>query len=69
MLYQRRPTLVYLIAEQAVISDQGGILQKIVKRAGHNKGAGWNILVNLISEQADFHTKKAFIMHYIGRKP
>ena len=54
-------TLVYLIAEQAVISEQGGILQKIVKRAGHNKGAGWNILVNLISEQADFHTKKSFI--------
>ena len=62
-------TLVYLIAEQAVISEQGGLLQKIVKRAGHNKGAGWNILVNLISEQADFHTKKPFTMHYIGRKP
>ena len=44
-------------------------MPKIVKQAGHNKGAGWNILVNLISEQADFHTKKAFIMHYIGRKP
>ena len=44
-------------------------MQKIVKRAGHNKGAGWNILVNLISEQADFPTKKPFIMHYIGRKP
>ena len=51
-------TLVYLIAEQAVISEQDGIFQKIVKRAGHNKQAGWNILENLISEQAEFHRKK-----------
>ena len=51
-------TLVYLIAEQAVISEQDGIFQKIVKRAGHNKQAGWNILEYLISEQAEFHRKK-----------
>ena len=51
-------TLVYLIAEQAVISEQDGIFQKIVKRAGHNKQAGWNIFENLISQQAEFHRKK-----------
>ena len=61
-------TLVYLIAEQAVISEQDGIFQKIVKRAGHNKQAGWNILENLISEQAEFHRKKPFLMHYAVRK-
>ena len=49
---------MYLIAEQAVISEQDGIFQKIVKRAGHNKQAGWNILEYLISEQAEFHRKK-----------
>ena len=48
-------TLVYLIAEQAVISKQDGSFQIIVKRAGHNKQAGWNILEYLISEQAEFH--------------
>ena len=52
-------TLVYLIAEQAVISEQDGSFQIIVKRAGHNKQAGWNILEYLISEQAEFHRKKA----------
>ena len=51
-------TLVYLIAEQAVISEQDGSFQIIVKQAGHNKQAGWNILENLISEQAEFHRKK-----------
>ena len=61
-------TLVYLIAEQAVISEQDGIFQKIVKRAGHNKQAGWNILEYLISEQAEFHRKKPFLMHYAVRK-
>ena len=61
-------TLVYLIAEQAVISEQDGIFQKIVKQAGHNKQAGWNILENLISEQAEFHRKKPFLMHYAVRK-
>ena len=60
-------TLVYLIAEQAVISEQDGIFQKIVKQAGH-KQAGWNILENLISEQAEFHRKKPFLMHYAVRK-
>ena len=50
---------MYLIAEQAVISEQDGIFQKIVKQAGHNKQAGWNILEYLISEQAEFHRKKA----------
>ena len=59
---------MYLIAEQAVISEQDGIFQKIVKRAGHNKQAGWNILENLIREQAEFHRKKPFLMHYAVRK-
>ena len=58
VLRQKLPTLVYLFAEQAVISEQDGIFQKIVKRAGHNKQAGWNILEYLISEQAEFHRKK-----------
>ena len=57
-------TLVYLIAEQAVISEQDGIFQKIINRAGHNKRAGWNILENQISEQAEFCIKKPFVMHY-----
>ena len=55
-----RLTLVYLIAEQAVISKQDGIFQKTVKQAGHNKQAGWNILEYLISEQAEFHKKSHF---------
>ena len=61
-------TLVYLIAEQAVISKQDGIFQKIVKQAGHNKQAGWNILEYLMSEQAEFHRKKPFLMYYAVRK-
>ena len=61
-------TLVYLIAEQAVISEQDGIFQKIVKRAGHNKQAGWNILEYLISEQAEFYRKKPCLMHFAVRK-
>ena len=61
-------TLVYLIAEQALISEQDGIFQKIVKRAGHNKQAGWNILENRISEQAEFHRKNLFLIHYAVRK-
>jgi hypothetical protein len=55
-------TLLYLIAEQAVISEQDGIFQKIVKQAG------WKILEYLISEQAEFHKKKPFLMHYALRK-
>ena len=62
-------TLKYLIAKQEVISEQGGILQKIVKQEGQNKGEGWNILVNLIREQAYFHTKMPFMKHYKVRKP
>ena len=61
-------TLVYLIAEQAVISEQDGSFLKIVKRAGHNKQAGWNILENLTSEQAEFLRKNLFFMHYAVRK-
>ena len=60
-------TLVYLIAEQAVISEQDRIFQKIVKLAGHNKQAGWNILENLISKEAEFHTKTPFLMHFSGK--
>ena len=62
-------TLVYLIAEQAVISEQDGILQKKVKRAGYNKRAGWNILLSKISEQVEFHPKKPLLMHCRVRKP
>ena len=51
-------TLVYLIAEQAVISEQDGSFQKIVKQAG------WNILENLISEQAEFHRKKPCLIKW-----
>ena len=50
------PTLACLIAEQGLISKQGGILLKIVKRAGLIKRAGWNVLIKLISEQGkNFH--------------
>ena len=37
-------TLVYLIAEQDILREQDGNLLEKVKRAGPNKGAGWNIL-------------------------
>ena len=51
-----RTTLACLIAEQGLISKQGGILLKIVKRAGLIKRAGWNVLIKLISEQGkNFH--------------
>ena len=36
--------------KMALISEQDGIFQIIVKRAGHNKQAGWNISENLISQ-------------------
>ena len=62
-------TLVYLIAEQAVISEQDGILQKKVKRAGYNKRAGWNILLSKITEQVEFHSKEPSLMHCRVRKP
>ena len=61
-------TLVYLIAEQAVISEQGGFFQEIVKQAGHNKRAGWSISKKPISEQAEFYTKNPFLMHFTVRK-
>ena len=64
-----KTTLVYLIAEQAVISKQDGILQKKVKRAGYNKRAGWNILLSKISEQVEFHSKEPSLMHCRVRKP
>ena len=38
-------TLVYLIAEQDILREQDGNLLEKVKRAGPNKGAGWNILM------------------------
>ena len=47
------------LSKQDIISEQGGIFLKIVKQAGHNKQAGWNILEYLISEQAEFYRKKA----------
>ena len=53
-------TLVYLIAEQAVISEQGEFFQEIVKQAGHNKQAGWSVLKKTISEQAEFYTKSPY---------
>ena len=37
-------TLVYLIAEQDILREQDGIILEKIKRAGPNKGAGWNIL-------------------------
>ena len=57
------------LAEQAVISEQDGILQKKVKRAGYNKRAGWNILLSKISEQVEFHSKEPSLMHCRVRKP
>ena len=36
-------TLVYLIAEQDILREQDGIMLEKVKRAGPDKGAGWNI--------------------------
>ena len=59
---------MYLIAEQAVISEQGGFFQEIVKQAGHNKRAGWSVSKKSISEQAEFYTKKPFLMHFTVRK-
>ena len=44
-------TLVYLIAEQEVISKQGGILNKKVKRAGLIYRAGWKFISKKLSEQ------------------
>ena len=44
-------TLRYWIAEQDLISKQGGKFRKINKRAGLNKQAGWKISKNLIKEQ------------------
>ena len=37
-------TLVYLIAEQDVLREQGGILGQKVKQAGWNRRAGWNFV-------------------------
>ena len=44
-------TLVYLIAEQEVISEQGGISCTKVKRAGSICRAGWKFTLKKLSEQ------------------
>ena len=47
-------TLMCLIEGQALINWQGGIFSKFNKRAGSNKGTGWNIFSNLIRGQERF---------------
>ena len=59
---------MYLIAEQAVISEQGGFFQEIVKQAGHNKRAGWSVSKKSISEQAEFYTKKNVFNAFYSEK-
>ena len=44
-------TLVYLIAEQEVISEQGGILCPKIKQAGSICRAGWKFTSIKLSEQ------------------
>ena len=44
-------TLAYLIAEQEVLREQGGILFQKVKQAGWNKRAGLKIIRKVLREQ------------------
>ena len=44
-------TLVYLIAEEEVISEQGRILFPKIKRAGSICRAGWKFFTKKLSEQ------------------
>ena len=56
-----RNSKVYLIAEQAVISEQDENLLKKVKRAGPNKQAGWKVLMKLINKQGKY-------LHFINKQ-
>ena len=57
-----RTTLVSLLNEQALINEQGKIIQKFDKRAGSNNQAGRNFHSIIINEQALIN-KQVEIIH------